>query len=316
MEWLTQPPHNMKLITCLLFGVLIASAFAQPAPMNGPYVHQVHSATSKDGLTWTRDEGIRLEHASVPCAIADGNARVHLYFVDGIVKPGIGETVGSAVSTNGVDFQRVPFKIEGLSVRKAVDPSIIKDSDGKYRLYYLASNGRGDPGSDPGLHAINLAQSDDGISFHEIKTVFRYEHLVDPDVFRFKDKWFMYVFARRGTVIATSTNGLDFTYVTDLALPGWGTTAPVLFPDGKLRLYAFEQRKPGANTVCSFLSEDGIHWTKENGVRLQAKANEQITDPYVVPWQGGYKMYFKASPAVHPRKPQQPRFAPQQPRSP
>lgn len=47
-------------------------------PMGGPYTHRVLSATSQDGLRWTRDEGVRMEHASVPCAVADGD-RILLY---------------------------------------------------------------------------------------------------------------------------------------------------------------------------------------------------------------------------------------------
>lgn len=42
-------------------------------PRGGPYVHRICSASSDDGLAWTRDEGTRLDHASVPCAlVADG----------------------------------------------------------------------------------------------------------------------------------------------------------------------------------------------------------------------------------------------------
>jgi hypothetical protein len=193
------------------------------------------------------------------------------------------------------------LKIENLSVRKAVDPSILKGADGKYRLYYLASDANGDPASEQGLHRINLATSDDGITFRETGTVFRYANLVDPDVFRYREKWFMYVFARGATVIATSDDGLQFTYFKNLAMTGWGTTAPILLANGKLRLYAFEQRIPAANTVRSFLSSDGINWAPEEGVRLQASEDEQITDPYVVPWQGGYKMYFKTSPPPNNR---------------
>lgn len=44
---------------------------------------------------------------------------------------------------------------------------------------------------------------------------------------------------------------------------------------------------------AGFVATDGVHWTKEDGVRLQAGADEQITDPFVIRWQGGWKMYFK-----------------------
>ena len=136
-----------------------------PGPPGGLQSHQVHSATSPDGLQWTRDEGVRVASASVPCAINDGDRRVLLYFV------------------------------------------------------------------------------------------------------------------------------------RDMTPRDWGTTAPVPLPDGRLRLYAFEQRVPVGNAVRSFVSTNGLDWTAESGERLRARADEQITDPFVIPWRGGWKMYFKSSPA-------------------
>lgn len=292
------------LLTMLIAALPTAGADFRPLPPgshpNEPtlHSHNVHSATSLDGLTWTRDAGVRIQSASVPCAINDGDRRVLIYFVQPPSQPGRPETVACAVSTNGLSFkQELAFHIEGLSTLKAVDPSILKDAAGKFRLYYLASDHRGDPAAAPGLHAIHLALSDDGFRFREQGPVFRREALVDPDVFRFKNQWFMYVFAGRATIIATSTDGEQFTYARDLSPPNWGTTAPVLLPDGRLRLYAFEQRVPVGNAVRSFLSNDGLTWTAESGERLRAQPGEQITDPFVVPWRGGYKMYFKSSPA-------------------
>jgi len=103
----------------------------------------------------------------------------------------------------------------------------------------------------------------------------------------------MFVFSAGRTIIAQSEDGFRFEYLETLPLPGWGTTAPVLLPDGRLRLYAFDQRTPVGNVVRSFVSEDGLGWVPEPGVRLQAGPDEQITDPYVIRWRGGYRMYFK-----------------------
>ncbi|MBI4910078.1 MAG: hypothetical protein HY820_41050 [Acidobacteria bacterium] len=274
----------------------------QPAqPTAGIEAHWVGSATSEDGLRWTRDEGVRLSRASVPCAINDNDERVLLYFVEPPNQPGRPETVACAVSANGMDFERErAFQIEGLSTLKAVDPSILKDDDGRFRLYYLASNHQGDPASGPNPHAIHMALSDDGIRFRESGSVFEYPDLVDPDVFRVPatGAWLMYVFAgNRGTIISRSTDGQQFQFEGTMSPPGWGTTAPVTLPDGRLRLYAFDQRTPIGNAVRSFLSEDGINWTQEAGDRIAANPDEQITDPFVIPWRGGWKMYFKITPA-------------------
>lgn len=271
---------------------------------SSPREHQVLSATSIDGLTWTRDEGIRLSSASVPCAINDGDRRVLLYVVRPPDEPGGIGGVSCAVSTNGTDFTIArEFRIEGLSSRTAADPSIVRDSNGKFHLYYLASNHPGDPASGENPHQINFALSDDGLCFREAGTAFSYDNLVDPDVFHFQDRWFMYVFAGRGTVIASSADGLNFQYLGEMSPRDWGTTAAVPLPNGRLRLYAFEQRVPIGNAVRSFLSTNGVDWIAEPGVRLQAAANQQITDPFVIPWHGGWKMYFKT--ATAPRRPRQ-----------
>ena len=261
-------------------------------PVGGPYAHQVLSASSRDGVTWTRDDGVRLEHASVPCAVVFKD-RIFLYFVDANRGEGQEESVGCAVSDDGLRFDRQKLVIDGMTARKAVDPSILIDREGKFRLYYFASSARGDPARDESPHEIHLATSDDGIRFRNVGKVFSHADLVDPDVFFFKDAWFMYVFARGDTLIATSPDGRDFTYKGPLALRGWGTVAPIPLDDGRLRLYAFDQRKQRANSVRSFLSKDGLEWTAEEGDRLAGAEEEQITDPYVIRFKDAYKMYFK-----------------------
>jgi len=273
-----------------------------PPVMGGIETHRVESATSQDGLSWVRDEGVRVARASVPAAINDRDERILLYYVRPPDEPGKPETVACSVSYDGLRFEPEPaFRIEGLSTLKAVDPSITRDDDGKFRLYYLASNHWGDPAGGPNPHAIHMAVSGDGIRFQEIGPVFQYPDLVDPDVFRFRGEWWMYVFARDATIIARSPNGADFTYEGRLPLMGWGTTAPLLLPDGRLRLYAFDQRMPAGNAVRSFLSDDGFHWSLEEGDRLRAGPDEQITDPFVVPWRGGLQDVFQGDLRQSPR---------------
>ncbi|MBN8456683.1 MAG: exo-alpha-sialidase [Verrucomicrobia bacterium] len=270
-------------------------------PNRGLASHRVLSASSADGLSWTRDPGVRIESASVPCAVNDGDRRILIYYVKPPDQPGRLESVACSVSTDGIRFQpAVEFRIDGLSKRKAVDPSIIRNDAGRFLLYYLASDHQGDPARAPNPHPIHLATSDDGLRFKEAGPVFSHDGLVDPDVFRTKDNWLMYVFAGKRTIVAESGDGRRFSYLRDLGLENWGTTAPVTLPGGKLRLYAFEQRVPQANSVRSFTSSDGLTWNPEDGIRLKADTGEQITDPYVIPWKGGWKMFFKTNPAMAP----------------
>ncbi|MFO0934329.1 MAG: hypothetical protein U1E39_16705 [Planctomycetota bacterium] len=285
----------------------VASAGPGGEPTAGPWVHRVVSASSADGLTWTRDEGVRWAHASVPCAVADGD-RVLLYAVDADRGPGRRESTGLRVSTDGLAFTPAPFAVEGLPTAKALDPCVVRVGPGAFRLYYLASDAGGDPAATRGDHEIHVALSDDGVRFREAGVALRRPALVDPDVFRVGDRWLCYVFARGRTEIATSADGLGFTYDRDLDLEGYGTVAPVALDDGRLRLYAFEQGKAAGNAIVSFVSSDGLAWTREAGVRLQAGDDEQLTDPWVVRWKGGWRMYLKTEPRRADRRgPQGPR---------
>lgn len=299
-----QLPGGSWLMALKSFIMPVRPGPGQPGLPQGLEGHSVGSATSADGLNWIREEGVRLAAASVPAAINDADERVLLYYVQPPREPGRPETVACAVSTDGSIFRyETAFRIEGLSTLKAVDPSIVRDEAGRFRLYYLASDYPGDPARGPNPHAIHLALSDDGIHFREVGPVFEYPDLVDPDVFRFRDQWWMFVFAGGRTIIARSEDGFRFEYAGTLPLPGWGTTAPILLPDGRLRLYAFDQRAPAGNVVRSFVSENGLEWTPEPGERIQAGPGEQITDPFVIPWRDGYRMYFKISPAQRPAPP-------------
>ncbi|MBM3854072.1 MAG: hypothetical protein FJ399_13115, partial [Verrucomicrobia bacterium] len=120
-------PAPVLQIALLFAGSVAAVVFGQPAGGSTPRDHQVHSATSADGLTWTRDEGVRLTSASVPCAINDRDQRVLLY----VVRPpddagGVGG-VACAVSVDGTNFTLEPgFRLEGLSTLTAADPSIVR----------------------------------------------------------------------------------------------------------------------------------------------------------------------------------------------
>ena len=260
-------------------------------PQGGPYFHQIYSASSTDGLRWTKDQHMLIDHASVPCAIVTPEGHIRLYFVDASTAP---ENTNAAESKDGGrTFTKLNCTIDDLGKGwKALDPSVVRLPDGRYRLYYYRCPGNPDTKT---THAIYSAISDDGIRFKQEGQVFAYEGLVDPDVFQVKDKWLMYVFSLRmpGTIIAESSDGLHFRYSRPLSLRGWGTVAPLRLPDGRFRLYAFNQA--GAQEVASFLSTDGIEWIKEPGVRLQAEVGEQITDPYVVKLaDGSWKMFYKS----------------------
>ena len=104
----------------------------------GPYGHQIGSASSSDGLTWTHDGGVLLEHCSVPAAIVLPDGRVRLYVVDSTERP---ENMNCAESSDGGrTFRMAGCTIANRGGAKALDPSVVRLSDGRYRLYYYASS--------------------------------------------------------------------------------------------------------------------------------------------------------------------------------
>ncbi len=260
-----------------------------PGPSGGPYFHQIQSATSADGIRWTLDNRVLIEHASVPATIVTPEGKIRIYYVDASQMP---ETTNCAESSDGgKTFKVLNCTIANRAAEKALDPSIVRLPDGRYRLYYYASAPNPNT-KDP--HAIYGAISNDGIQFTQEQKVFEYAGLVDPDVFWTGKEWLMYVFSldSRGTIVARSRDGLNFEYVGPLSLKNWGTVAPVKLDDGSFRLYAFKQ--PESQVIGSFTSFDAIQWTQEEGVRLNAPLGQSITDPFVVRLPDGtWKMFFK-----------------------
>jgi len=261
-----------------------------PAPQGGPYFHRVMGATSPDGLSWTHDGRVLLEHASVPAAIVTPDGRVRVYYVDATQRP---ETVNCAEATAAGTLRVLGCTIAGRGGAKAVDPSIVLLPDGRYRLYYYASAQNVNAS---GLHRIHAAISTDGVRFVDEGEVYAEDGLVDPDVFWSGREWLMFVFSLTapGTIVAKSADGLRFSYLGMHPLQRWGTTAPVRLDDGRLRLYAFNQGRQ--DTIRSFVSNNGLDWAMEEGLRLTAPEGYDITDPFVIRTRDGvWRMVYKIS---------------------
>lgn len=278
---------------CHCFGITSFIAAENKGSDGGPRKHIITSATSFDGVTFRLDHRILLRHASVPCTVMAPNKRIRSYFVDASRIP---EGVNCAESKDqGRTFRKLGCKIFGLSSVKAVDPSIVVLPDGTYRLYYYASDKQTDTLEE---HNINLAVSKDGIRFHEVGTVFTYPGLVDPDIYFNGNTWILASFslADHANIIATSPDGLHFTYAGTSTIMHHGLTAPSKVETGGFRMFAFDQSNQ--TVIHSFTSIDELQWTQEEGTRLEAPIGFEITDPFVVKVKDGlWKMFFKQSKA-------------------
>lgn len=284
---ITPPVTNQKTVTTLNVG---------------PYTHEVRSASSSDGLTWTHDSSEPLvEHASVPVAITQPNGNVMVYYVDASNRP---EALGCIRSTdNGASFTKANCVVNGSAVTRMVDFTVVQLENDQYRLYYFGSNGvSGDPAANEGDHKIYTAVSDDGISFTETGEVFAYPGLVDPDVFWNGSSWVMHVFSitESKTVVATSSDGTNFAKTNFLEPSGYGVNKPVTLTDGTFRMYGFKQGQQ--DSIYSFTSADGLTWLQESGTRLAAPTGYEITDPSVVQLHDDtYKMFYKVSQKINPK---------------
>ncbi|MEW5720572.1 MAG: hypothetical protein AB1817_18250, partial [Chloroflexota bacterium] len=77
---------------------LATKPFPAPSGGQGSYFHQIYSATSKDGLTWTHDNQMLIDHASVPAVIVTPDNKIRIYYVDASQTP---ETTNCAESSDG-----------------------------------------------------------------------------------------------------------------------------------------------------------------------------------------------------------------------
>jgi hypothetical protein len=257
----------------------------------GPFYHQIYALESADGLTWTQATSEPLaEHASVP-TVGMMDDRLMLYYVDATDGP---EALGCMYSDdNGETFEKGECSLEGTPTARNVDFSFVPEAD-EYRLYYYSI---GEEGFDEEIHTIRYATTTDGFHFEDQGEVFSYEALVDPDVFYNGNEWIIHVFGKGATVVGTSEDGTDFTYVGTLSPEGYGVAKPIAV-EGGFRMYAFKQGQQTA--FYSFFSEDGLTWEQEEGVRWEAPEGYEITDPSVVELPDGtYKMVYKVSVSNH-----------------
>jgi len=253
---------------------------------NGPYSHQIYSATSTDSLTWTTNDTLLFDHASVPGA-ARFNDKVYLYFVDASNEQ---DQLSVAISTDdGLTFgdpQQV--KIEGVQPYDAVDPSP-EVVDGQLYLYYLGDfMSNKEPSQKFKFYS---AVSTDGVNFTDPVLAYSFDEMTtDPDVYPVDAGWQMFASQGRDMVLLTSTDGRSFTPVDDFS---WslGAVSDTAIINGTYRtFYCGEgiQSATGANTGTL---------KAESGVRVLAP--EKITcDPSLITQaDGSYRLFYKTQAA-------------------
>jgi len=257
--------------------VVVVAAFAlwPRCDIQPPYYHRVYSATSANGLSWTVNNTIIFDHASVPGGVYY-NGKIYLYFVNAEC----GEKLSVAISDDyGKSFVLYDVAISGSNSPRPVDPNPIVD-DGLIRLTYL-----GNLGED--LANIVTAHSSDGVNFVEDAILFSEAHITDPDLFHYSPtEWILFV-NQGSTLLKANGTSISMPLVIDSTFSFPGILCSTHEIDGRFHTY--------------YLGSEGISVAEYNSSGLTVLAEDLIAgfsgfigDPTVVVLcPGNYLMYFK-----------------------
>lgn len=170
--------------------------------------------------------------------------------------------------------------LDGKFDGNAVDPEVIKLSDGTYRLYYFKGYFVTPPPIVYTKHEIFAASSKDGISFKIEGKVYEDDAITDPTIVQLTDGSFLIAFAKNvnnnlNIVFAKSVDGLSFTS-TGVILNNGGIPELQMLPNGSVRVL---YNNPGG--IASKISlNNGSTWENESGFRLATK--DFVADPSVI----------------------------------
>lgn len=217
-------------------------------------------ARSTDGVHFAPSDTVLTDQGNVPDAVVEPNGTIHVYYIGQSIQVGKEENTVRATSRDNGDtwtFEKLVFK-NWPQPRDPSDPDVVLLDDGTYRMYYTTSL------SDASI-GIAYAESLDGITF-----TYRGESLkgsagnvIDSTTFFYNGKWHMYVLQekKQGQLYATSTNGTDFSIVSQqpIRLPGaLYVISNQLIENTTLRMFGFSLADKNIRT---FTSTDGVAWT-------------------------------------------------------
>lgn len=181
------------------------------------------SAMSSDGMTFTKEAGVRISPGAGselivcdPTIVDLPDGRIRMYYKGASsMNPGPGQSIHkifSAVSADGLTFQKEGLRIDSETSGDngwASVPDAIMLPDGRVRLYYVTAAAM--------QHGIGSAISSDGLNFVKEAGI-RVPDLVDPALVKMGDRYVLFAasiderFAKvpRGIYYLESSDGLNF----------------------------------------------------------------------------------------------------------
>lgn len=279
-----------------------------------PYFHQVYRAFSSDGLSFTLENVLLLDHASVPDAVLRPNGETWVYFVNG--QPGQHGIWAARETDTGTWVHMDCVRLDGVFNGNAVDPDVMLLPDGRYRLFYYEGFFVGPPPASPEpVHPIFSAVSEDGLNFTVERELITVENVTDPSVVQRPDgSWLMALSQGSRTLLAASSDGYNFE-LTGVVVEAGGVPELTVLPNGQLRLFVT------GRGIESLISDDGGQiWTQEPGERIFV-ADMITADPSLVAMPDGtYTLFYKVQempsglpPGEGPSQPPPPSGEPGQP---
>ncbi len=242
-----------------------------------PGRRRLMTATSADGLSFTKTNEIVTDQANVPDMVMAADGTIYLYFA-GWEMGDRNNATGVAISDdqgNTWEFHNVD--IAGSNgMAHSGDPDAVLLDDGTFRLYTTFNL----PGTR--TEAIFRSEGTDGIHFTAEGVAFQADPAaLDSNTYLVGDTWHMMTLSGQTTQSyeATSADGKTFAKLSRKRYTIKGediVMSNVIQIDGGYRMYGFTR-----TDIRSFFSKDGATWTADPGVRLALDASSGLESKYV-----------------------------------
>lgn len=268
------------------------------------------SATSRDGVLWEKEEGVRVAVGGVhrSCqvywpAVISIEQGFRMYYRAG----GYDSFIASAFSTDGLEWKEDPGVRIGKrgTLLKTSDPEIISVGTSGWRMYFA--------GYDGNFWRIYSARSFDGLSWQDIGVCTDVREGSDlnqemnPNVVQHGTGWLIFFVcyrADRTNVICMGSSQDGFTWRDIRPCSGYeikGQQVEAICvrrqEDGGFRMYFSEHpiHTIAESHISSAASKDGLTWLREEGVRVEPGGRYdryRAFCPEVICTQGIERMYY------------------------
>ncbi len=217
---------------------------------------RILSATSSDGVSWTKDSGVRLspggefnvDAIASPDVIKLDSGSYRMYYM-GVAGGAPNHYILSATSSDGLTWTKESgYRLTTggtYDSGQVHNPEVIKLDDGTYRMYYFGSE------SGSSAYRILSATSSDGLTWTKesgvrIERDSTSDQVCYPDVIRLSDGSYRMYYSKSGGNIlsATSSDGLTLTKESGTRISKGGTydstayaSNTITLDDGSKRMY-------------------------------------------------------------------------------